>query len=126
MEEFSRTSTTPNSTLKPDWDVLHKVVVTFRMLAGITYNPKWIRSHQDLGNAYQTLSLAAQLNCDADEQAEAFHQSPDGLQSRAMVPMLPHASAHLLIQGNTITSGYKTALRHAATVPPQCRHTSST
>ena len=56
----------PSSTLQPDWDVIHEIGRTFSSLPEIQYQPKWIKSHQDSTKDYRQLSLAAQMNCDAD------------------------------------------------------------
>lgn len=117
LEEFHSQYPRPNLTLKPDWDIIHEVATTFRQLSGIKYKPKWIRSHQDSTTPYHALPLEAQTNCDADAQAEAFHQSPEGQQHRPSVPLLPHTHAHLVVHGRHVTSRHKTALRDAATLP---------
>ena len=117
LEEFQSKYKRPNLTLQPDWDIIHEVATTYRKLSSITYTPKWIRSHQDATTPYQDLTLEAQMNCDADKQAEEFHQSPQGRQRRPRVPLLPHTHAHLVVQGRHVTSSYKTTIRDAATLP---------
>jgi hypothetical protein len=61
----------PNLTLLSDWDVTHAISQTLRVLA---WAPTFahVKGHQDSHHAYSGLSLEAQLNVDADEEAGSY------------------------------------------------------
>ena len=76
-----------------------------------------MKSHQDSNAAYANLTLAAQMNCDADNLATAFHETSQGMWHPPLVPLLPHTCVQLEVQGRTITGHYKTKLREQANLP---------
>ena len=61
----------PNSTLEPDWDVLHEIKWTFhkQLKGGTLIHTK---GHQDDKHKYDKLPLLAQLNVDADRLAGQY------------------------------------------------------
>lgn len=64
----------PNSTLEPDWDVLHEIKWTFhqQLQGGTLVHTK---GHQDDRHKYDKLPLLAQLNVDADRLAGFLSRS---------------------------------------------------
>ena len=95
----------PNSTMAADWDVVHEIVCTLKELT----NPPQIlhiKGHQDDAVPYESLSLPAQLNVDADAEAELY-QTFDHRGNRTRVLRLPHTTAQLNVASGTITNKYK-------------------
>jgi hypothetical protein len=114
QEAIQYTSTFPNDTLKPDWDLTNAIVSTLQATQ-LQTTFQHIKGHQDKHVEYEYLSLEAQLNCDADHEAvnyQTLHQS-----YRPLVPRLPANNAQLHIKGSTINSSYSTAIRNAASDP---------
>jgi hypothetical protein len=105
----------PNITLKADWDVTHEIVETLKAMT-ITPSFEHIKGHQDDHTAYDDLSLEAQLNVDADEEAGRYQQTFPA--HRPNIPRLPHNLAQLRIKDQTISSKLKESIREAYTVPP--------
>jgi hypothetical protein len=108
----------PNATLAPDWDVMTEILHSIRSIPDIQYSAHWIKSHQDSATAYDNLTLAAQMNCDADMLASDYHQSANGLRPIPIVPMKSHTHAQLRMRDTTITAYYKKAIRDSLTTPP--------
>ena len=101
-----------NFSLSPDWDILHTTAMVTKNLP--PHNFIWIKGHQDANKPRNSLSFAAQLNCEADDEADAFQQTNH---SRPIVPMTPYTMAKLELHGTTVTSHYKYRIREAATLP---------
>jgi hypothetical protein len=116
--EDKRSYHIPNKTLSPDWDVIQALSATTRALP--RSQTKWIRGHQDADKPRETLSHAAQLNCEADDEAGDYQDNFG--EERLIAPMLPNTHAHLVIDGATINSYYKTRIREAATLPPYFKY----
>ncbi len=74
-----------------------------------------VRGHQDKHTPYSRLSLLAQLNVDADEQATRYQRDFGGHQP--IVHLTPWAGVHLVLPTGTITRNYESALRYHATAP---------
>jgi hypothetical protein len=102
----------PNCTLDADWDIVNMIVRTLHQSSCNIVLPH-VKGHQDDKLAYEDLPLDAQLNCDADYEA-VYHQTIYAAY-RPTVPRMPLNGAQLHIQGATINSGYKTAIRNAFT-----------
>jgi hypothetical protein len=77
---------------------------------------KWVRGHQDKDRLRASLPLSAQLNCEADDQAGAY-QTTHGTQPRPIGPFLPTTLAQLIIQGESVSSHYKSRICKAAMLP---------
>jgi hypothetical protein len=75
-----------------------------------------VRGHQDDHKDYEDLPLDAQLNCDADH--EAVNYQTIHAMYRPTVPRIELNCAQLHIQGATINSGYKPAIRNAYSEKP--------
>ena len=94
----------PNATLAPDWDVMAEIQYSIRSPPDTQYTAHWIKSHQDNNTSYENLTLAAQMNCDADMLASDFHRSANGLRHLPIVPMQSQTHAQLEIHDTTIFS----------------------
>jgi len=70
-----------------------------------------VQGHQDRKQAYHKLTLAAQLNVDADALAREY-QTQYG-QPRPFVLLFPHAGVNLHLSQGTCTAHIPRALRHA-------------
>jgi hypothetical protein len=105
----------PNPTLEPDWDVLHEIRWTFQqqLSGGKLVHTK---GHQDDKQKYDTLSLLAQLNVDADKLA-CQYQDRHG-DTHPKVLLFPHAAAQLHSIEGTITSRLPFTLRLLEQGPP--------
>jgi hypothetical protein len=94
----------PNRKLLPEQDVIDAIHYVWRKLHIHVYF-KWVKSHQDADRPIHQLTLEAQLNCEADQQAASFvwplHRQPNS------IPFLPHTPYQLSIQGRTITGKMK-------------------
>jgi hypothetical protein len=75
-----------------------------------------IKGHQDDHHAYADLSLEAQLNVDADEEAGRHQQTFPA--QRPTIPRLPHNRAQLMLSEKVISSKLKESIREAYTVEP--------
>jgi len=102
---------TANQQLQPEQDVIQEVARTIVALP-IKVNLKWVQGHQDRTRPYNSLTLEAQLNCEADKEAADFVNS-DTNHSQT-VPPLPHTNCQFVIQGLSITNKYKSRIHHAA------------
>ena len=100
-----------NTTLKSDWDVMSTFISSSLRLPAPSYH--WIRGHQDRDLQRDSLSLAAVLNCEADDEAGRFQLTNI---TRLHVPMMETTLASLTLKGSTITGHYKTKIREAATM----------
>jgi ferredoxin-thioredoxin reductase catalytic subunit len=106
----------PNATMASEWDVRAQIRSTLRELGKKGPTLEWIKSHQDEKDPYETLSIRAQLNCDADHHAEAFNsRNPNA--SLPVAPIFSDACCQLDLQGKTITHDIKMKLQHARTQP---------
>ena len=116
IREYQRYNTYyPNATANADWDVLQAIVTTCAQMTIVPFF-RHVKGHQDDKTAYDNLPLEAQLNVDADHEAGAYYQ----MHPHADIPvrLIPGTCANLTIAGDTISSGYKRAIRTASTAPP--------
>ena len=97
---------TEAATLIPDWDLISKYKTMIKNNIFANWKFEWIASHQDRKQTYDSLSLPAQLNCDADRIAESQHYQHQ-TETPWIVPLSNNCSVHLDIQGKTITSRYE-------------------
>jgi hypothetical protein len=107
--------------LAPDWDIVEEIL-TLRLLP-ITPFFSHVKGHQDDTKAYKYLSLAAQLNVDADTLA-GEHQTQFPSEHLIAAPLLPSTGAHLCIGDRTITGHYSRRIREAASLPEYIEHLS--
>ena len=105
----------PNLTLQPDWDIIREIQMAVRALGRPT-SFSHVKGHQDDHHAYDDLSLEARLNIDADALAGSFRRHDSSV--RPLVPRVSSNSAQLLIDGKTISGGYRQAIRRATSYAP--------
>jgi hypothetical protein len=103
----------PNITLASDWDVTHEIASSLRTMLTIP-TLKHVLGHQDSHAAFHDLSLEAQLNVEADEEA-GFFQSNYPAQ-RPKISRLPSNNVQFQIAGKTICAKLKQSIREAASV----------
>lgn len=106
--------TAPNTNLLPEQDVIKEIVYTLGTLP-VQVDFEWIRGHQDETQAYHRLPLPAQLNCDADSEANTASQ--ENMNSSNRIPPLPHSPCQLYIHDNSITAHLKQRVHNAYSVP---------
>ena len=121
MEWFSWT--VPNQRLQPEQDVLDEIQTIVRSLP-IHIEFKWVKGHQDSVVSYHQLPLPAQLNCDADKEADIMHHYPaeDPIhhyqhQQQQCVTPLPSTPAQLIVHNQSVTKHLKRRVREAIAVP---------
>jgi exonuclease III len=105
------TYTTPNVTLRAEWDVESVILDMYREL-GLHFNFKHVKSHQDDDTPSSNLSLECRLNVEADRLATEYMQEDHT--RRPIVALFPSAKAQLLIQGASVTRKIPQAIRFAA------------
>lgn len=111
---MDRKYTTPNQKLQSEQDVIDEIVTTMRSLP-LSIEVKWVKGHQDQGNNFTSLSLPAQLNCEADRKAATPVLRT--LTHPQIVPWLPQTPCQFRIHNRTITSKIKRHIHHAAQTP---------
>lgn len=104
----------PNQKLMPEQDVIDEIAATLHTLP-IVLDIKWVKGHQDLQSPYEKLSLEAQLNCDADREAESW--TNDEHSCHQLVPPLPTTPSQLVIQQRVITAHLKRRVHDSVTIP---------
>lgn len=105
----------PNTTLKPDWDLIEEIHTTYQQLNVESITFAWIKGHQDADTPYEQLHIGAQYNVDADRLADEYlaeHPYP-----RPISPLVPTSKCILKVRDNTIHGHYTTSIREAATLP---------
>ena len=113
-ETKKRHWTAPNHRLQPEQDVINEIVHTLSLVP-VTVQFEWVKGHQDHHKLFDKLKLEAQMNCEADQEANRYRLPTDG--SLNTVPPLPHTYCQLVIQGKSITSKIKRRVYQAATQP---------
>ena len=108
----------PNQRLQPEQDVLDEIQTIVRAMP-IQIEFKWVKGHQDSGASYHLLSLPAQLNCDADQEANSYHEhhNQNHHQQQQLVTPLPSTPTQLIIQNQSVTKHLKHRVRQAITLP---------
>ena len=106
--------TTPNVTLRAEWDVEAAIVDSYKQL-GIPFTFLHVKSHQDDDGPVSGLTLEAQLNVQADTLAtEALKEAP----TISKVLLFPSAKCKLIINGKSITRKIPQAVRYQAGAGP--------
>jgi exonuclease III len=106
--EQSQCTYSPNHTLSPDWDVINEILAH---LPAVHHTLHYVPSHQDKNISFPNLSLAAQLNVEADRLATTYLL---GASPHPVVTPLQNCPSYFLLNGVTITGHYKRAIRFAA------------
>ncbi len=104
--------TTPNVTLRAEWDVESVILVDLLRDLKLNFEYTHIKSHQDDGTAIANLSLESRLNVEADRLATEYMQ--EDLTRRPKVALFPSAKAQLLIHNVSITRKIPQSIRYAA------------
>lgn len=100
----------PNETLDPSWDVLQQIQRLLRWLPQ-GYTAQWIKGHQDAISPAANLTTEAKLNIQADKLAGEFQDlSPS--HSTELAPMIDGTKCHLVVDGQTICSNHRKAIRN--------------
>lgn len=109
----------PNETLQPDWDIINEIV---SLLKTSKQSIEWIKGHQDEKKPKESLPLPAQLNCEADELANAAQEARklEPLQRRMVRP--PNNPIQVHVNNVTVTSKVKRTLRRLAKTPDLVAH----
>jgi hypothetical protein len=94
-----------------EWDLLREIQESLRFLPEVTL--KYVKGHQDAQRAYARLSLLAQLNVDADDNAKKYQQQYG--KAHPFVLMSPHAGAFVTIPEGTIAAKVVPELRRHST-----------
>lgn len=103
----------PNTELLPEHDVIKEIAATIPQLPW-TIELKWVKGHQDSRVPYHQLPLEAQLNCQADAEANLYDPEANPL----LPPLpLPSTPCQLYVQGQTITRAMKRRITYAAVTP---------
>jgi hypothetical protein len=108
----------PNSTLRPDWDLLEDIVRQYQTidLRSITF--EWEKEgHQDEFDSHQELSTQARFNIRSKKLASMYTQQ-HGMSLIPMTPLYLSTRCQLIINGATITGNYRNTLRLASTETP--------
>ena len=105
------TYTTPNVTLRAEWDI-ESVILTIYKELQIPFLFTHVKSHQDDTIPIANLSLESRLNVEADRLATAY-MTKDRTR-RPTVALFPSAKAQLIIKGASVTRQLPQAIRFAA------------
>jgi exonuclease III len=103
--------TTPNVTLRAEWDIESVILSTYKELS-LNFSFVHVKSHQDDGALVANLSLELRLNVEADCLATEY-MSEDKTR-RPIVELFPTAKAQLIIKTTSVTRKLPQAIRFAA------------
>ena len=106
----------PNSTLRPDWDLLEEIVVQYRSIHPRSLSFQWEKGHQDSIGSERDLSPEAMLNIRADSLA-ANYTTLHGMNLAPVTPLYPTTRCTLFIHGVAIHSNYRHNLRMSEAEP---------
>jgi hypothetical protein len=102
----------PNTTLRPDWDLLEEIVASYRQIDAHQIDFEWVKGHQDLCKHDNELTPQALLNIRADEIAIGTTQAL-GTILFPQTPLLSSTRCHLAIN----TGQYRHHLRLSSSEP---------
>jgi hypothetical protein len=98
------------ASFRADWDLLQAIASTIRRISSIPIHVNHVKGHQDRNRAVASISLAAQVNVEADALATAFN-APLTVQLPEM-PFDPMTKIQLGGGGKTVTSHLRSRLRY--------------
>jgi len=84
----------PNSTLRPDWDLLEEIVSVYREIPVNQLTFEWVKGHQDVVTPQHELTPQAIFNIRSDALAAEITQSTGTLRI-PQSPLLPSTRCHL-------------------------------
>jgi hypothetical protein len=119
LQDAAYSAAFPNTTLGADWDIRNEIKATLRLI-GRPNEFIHVKGHQDDGHTFESLPLPAQLNVEADREANAFRSAYPS--HRPLVPRLEHNGAQLHIDGRTINGKYHQEIRLAKSEGPLRAH----
>ena len=108
--EYSRPY--PNSTLRPDWDIIEQIYETIKLLPNTSVRVDWVQGHQDPEDP--EITVAAKYNIMADQLARTATYSP---RLDSHLRLLPAAQCCFVLNNQIITGHYTKAIRHAFVLP---------
>jgi len=110
-ERMSYDKVYPNSTLRPDWDLLEEIIAVYRHTGAHQVKFEWVKGHQDSSTTQiHELPPQALFNIRSDTLATEIRQS-QGLTMLSLSPLLSTTRCHLVVNGTTITGKYRSTLR---------------
>jgi hypothetical protein len=110
IEEATKwTYTTPNVTLRPEWDIESVILHNYREL-DIPFQFMHVYSHQDDHGPVASLSLESRLNVEADRLATEYLSSAEP--RRPIALLFPSAKCQLIINNKSITRKIPQAIRY--------------
>jgi hypothetical protein len=115
-DQMSYSQVYPNSTLRPDWDLLEEIITVYRQTEVQKVTFEWVKGHQDEQTSDYDLSPNAIFNIHSDALATATTQAT-GLTLVPHSPLLLTTQCLLTINGSTITGKYCSNLRLLAAEP---------
>jgi hypothetical protein len=119
LKDAQYSVTFPNTTLEADWDIRNEIKSTLKLI-GRPNSFTHVKGHQDNGQSVESLDLPAQLNVEADREANEFRAAYP--EHRPRVPRLGHNRAQLHIGGCTINGKYQQEIRLAKSEGPLRAH----
>jgi hypothetical protein len=103
--------TTPNVTLRAEWDVNSLILTIYKEL-GMQFDFVHVKSHQDDETPVASLSLESRLNVEVDCLATKYMK--EDTQRWPLVDLFPLAHAKLIIKQKLVTRKIPQTIRHAA------------
>ena len=88
-------------TVQPEWEMLQAILIMLKKLP-THHQHSHIKSNQDDNHEYESLTIATQLNVDADQLAGNYHLHIPP--NPTMVPIITDTTAQLNLITGTITS----------------------
>ena len=117
-DRFTYDKVYPNSTLRPDWDLLEEITAQYKSITlhGIEF--QWEKGHQDtIGSTRGDLSPQAAFNIRSDALAANYTRT-NGMELTPITPLYPTTKCSLIIHGYAVHSQYRRHLRMAEAEPP--------
>lgn len=100
--------------LIPEWDLLIEIRNSLQLLPEVQL--VYVKGHQDQNNAYERLTLLAQLNIDADNMASQYQRNFGRAHPYAL--MMPSTGVYLVYPEGTKTANYIPDIRQRANNTP--------
>ena len=106
----------PNSTLRPDWDLLEEIITQYKSIPAQSVTFHWEKGHQDTMSSDRELTPQARFNIHSDALAAKYTRE-HGMSLTPETPRYPTTRCTLLLHGATITGNYRQNLRLAEAEP---------
>ena len=105
-----------NATLKPDWDLLKEITITYKKIHPHAFQFSWVKGHQDNQKDLDELPLEARLNIRADELAGQF-AAENMFPHNPQTQLFPSTHGTLDIGSNSIQGNYSQSLYQSMSAP---------